>query len=88
MNKHYKAGFTPISMERYIELYLRSNRDFTREEVVHALNEALDAHRNGAKCDCGKPIWVVGSAVAGNGCFTYITGEPVPEEDYEIDTAM
>jgi hypothetical protein len=39
------------------------------------------------KCDCGNSLWVIGSAVAGNACFTCITHESVPDKDYEIDEA-
>jgi hypothetical protein len=31
---------------------------------------------------------VIGSAISGNACFTCITGESFPTEDYEIDTAI
>ncbi|WP_457290252.1 hypothetical protein [Pedobacter sp. UYP24] len=40
---------------------------------------------SGRKWGCGNPIWAVGGAEAGYYCFTYITGETVPDEDYEID---
>jgi hypothetical protein len=39
-------------------------------------------------CRCGNPIWVIGSAVVGNACFTCITGEALPDDDFEIDEAM
>lgn len=81
-----KIGFVPISIEGYIELHLKDNPDANREEIIIALNEALDAYKRGAKCtNCGNPIWVIGSAFAGNMCFTCITGEAIPEDDYEID---
>ena len=75
-------------MEKYIELYLKSNHDTTRAEISEGVKEALRSYKNGVKCGCGNSIWVVGSAVAGNGCFTCITGEAVPDKDYEIDQAM
>jgi hypothetical protein len=31
-----------------------------------------------------QPIWALGSAIAGRGCFTCITGESSPTGDYEI----
>jgi hypothetical protein len=83
-----KIGFVPISIEGYIELHLKDNPDANREEIVIALNEALEAYKRGAKCtNCGNPIWVIGSALAGNMCFTCMTGEAIPEDDYEIDEA-
>jgi hypothetical protein len=30
---------------------------------------------------------VIGSAVVGNACFTCITGEAMPDNEYEIDEA-
>jgi hypothetical protein len=82
-----KGGFTPISLDRYVELYLKDNPDASREEIIEALTDALQAYRRGVTCECGSPIWVVGSAVAGYACFTCITGEAYPEDDYEIDEA-
>jgi hypothetical protein len=84
-----KAGFTPISFDAYINLHMKSNpKDMAREEVVSVLRSALTAHKNGAKCHCGNPIWVIGSAFVGNACFTCITGEAYPDSDYEIEEAM
>lgn len=83
-----KTGFIPISLEKYVEQYLKSNPDSNREEITSALKETLEAYKKGAKCsNCGNPIWVIGSAIAGNACFTCITGEAFPEDDYEIDEA-
>ncbi len=31
------------------------------------------------KCNCGNPIWVIGSAITGNACFSCITGEAVDQ---------
>ncbi len=84
-----KTGFTPISLGQYVELHLKSNPGLSREEVTEALTDALQAYKSGARCsNCGNPIWVIGSAFSGfEGCFTCITGEADPEEDYEIDEA-
>jgi hypothetical protein len=83
-----KTGFVPISLEEYVALHLESNPDTSREEITTALREALEAYKRGAKCIvCGNPIWVIGSAFTGNMCFTCITGEAMPEDDYEIDEA-
>jgi hypothetical protein len=84
-----KAGFVPISFDAYVDLHIRSNpKDMTRVEVISALRSALTAHNNGATCDCGNPIWVIGSAFASDACFTCITGEAYPDGDYEIDEAI
>jgi hypothetical protein len=83
-----KQNFIPISINRYIESHLRSNPGTKQAEIELGLNAALEAHRNGTKCSCGNPIWVIGSAVAGTACFTCITGEAKPDDDYEIDEAL
>jgi len=83
-----KTGFVPITPEEYVELHLKSNPDTSREEITIALRGALEDYKKGAKCiNCGNPIWVIGSAFAANMCFTCITGEAIPEDDYEIDEA-
>jgi hypothetical protein len=82
-----KTGFTPITLEAYVEKHLRANPGSNREEIVTGLKTALKAFKKGTKCSCGNPIWVIGSALAGNACFTCITGEAYPTDDYEIDEA-
>ena len=80
--------FTSISLESYIRLHLKSNPDQKEKEVRKYLEMALKAYQNGVKCNCGNDIWVVGAAFMGNSCFTCITGEALPDNDYEIDTAI
>ena len=86
--KTEKHGFTPISKEAFVESYLKNNPGDSREEIESAIERSLDFYRNGKKCTCGNPIWVVGSAVTGAACFTCITGEAKPDEDYEIEEAI
>ncbi len=83
-----KTGFTPIGLEDYIQRHLKNNSDTSREEIESGLRSTLADHKAGVKCDCGNPIWVIGSALMGNACFTCITGEAVPDDDFEIDEAM
>jgi len=83
-----KMGFTPIGLEDYIQRHLKNNSDTSREEIESGLRSTLADHKTGVKCDCGNPIWVIGSALIGNACFTCITGEAVPDDDFEIDEAM
>jgi len=83
-----RRGFVPISMERYIKIHLKSNPGAKRERVKAALKRALNARKSGVLCQCGEPIWVIGSAMVGNRCFTCITGESEPDHDYEIDEAL
>jgi hypothetical protein len=80
-------GFVPIKLRDYVRAFLRSNRGETAGAVTRRLQSALDAYRAGSRCHCGAPIWVIGSAEAGNACFTCLTGESDPSEDYEIAEA-
>jgi len=81
-------GFTPISIEKYIKMHLKSNPSENEKDLRKMLNSALANYKNGIKCHCGNDIWVIGSALAGNGCFTCITGESYPTSDYELDSAI
>ncbi|MFN0300941.1 MAG: hypothetical protein ACKVQU_11395 [Burkholderiales bacterium] len=80
-----RGGFTPISLGEYVKLHIRSNPGTTKEDLIERLRYALDARRKGIKCRCEEPIWVIGSAEAGLSCFTCITGEAEPYQDYEIE---
>ena len=83
-----KIGFNPISIEKYVEIHLRINPGSNRAEITQTLKGALADYKKGVKCqNCGNPIWVIGSALAGNMCFTCITGEAFPEDENEIDEA-
>lgn len=81
-----KTGFAPISLERYVELHMQANRGTDREDLLKRLRYAVDAHERGVRCQCGEPIWIIGSAEVGLSCFTCITGESFPDSDYEIVT--
>ena len=82
-----KEGFIPISIEKYVNLHLKHNKDQDRKQLTEALDDALSAYKHDVRCACGNPIWVIGSALSGYACFTCITGEAYPEDDYEIDEA-
>jgi hypothetical protein len=79
--------FAPIRLDDYVKLYLESNRGSTKQDIVQRLNSALAAYRAGARCTCGEPIWVIGSAEVGHMCFTCITGSADSSEDYELKEA-
>jgi hypothetical protein len=81
-------GFKGISLEEYIGLHLKSNPTESKADLKNRLVQANQDFHNGIKCSCGNDIWVIGSASVGNGCFTCITGESTPSEDYELDTAL
>lgn len=80
-------GFTPIKLGDYVHRHLKDNCGQTAKEVTARVQAALERYKAGAVCQCGSPIWVVGSAEVGNACFTCITGEWDPADDYEIAEA-
>jgi len=81
-------GFLPISIDKYIKLHLKNNPSEDEKDLRSRINAALLASQKGIKCACGNDIWVVGSASVGNSCFTCITGESYPSDDYEIESAI
>lgn len=81
-------GFVPISIDKYVKKHMESNPFDNEKELRKHLNSALTDYNRGVKCSCGNDIWVIGSAFAGNRCFTCITGESQPDSDYEIDSAI
>jgi hypothetical protein len=84
-----KVGFVPIGFEEYVEMAVAGNPAYTREEIENSLKDALRAFKEDIRCQvCGNQIWVIGSAAAGwYACYTCITGEALPEDEYEIDEA-
>ena len=81
-------SFVPISIDKYIKKHLESNPSEDEIDLRKRLNTALTDYQKGEKCACGNDIWVIGSAFVGNSCFTCITGESYPIDDYEIDSAI
>ena len=81
-------GFLPISIEKYLTRHLKNNPAENEKDLRDRLNSALIDYKKGVKCSCGNDIWVIGSAAVGNSCFTCITGESHPTDDYEIDSAI
>lgn len=69
-------------------MHLKNNPLENEKELRKRLNSTLEDYKNGVKCSCGNYIWVIGSASVGNSCFTCITGESYPTEDYEINSAI
>jgi hypothetical protein len=81
-------GFVPIPIDKYITMHLKNNPSEKEVDLRKRLKSALQAYEKGLKCSCGNDIWVIGSASLGNSCFTCITGESFPIDDYEIDSAI
>lgn len=80
--------FVPIRLDDYVEVFLKNNPGSKRNDVRIRLEKALAAFRSDVRCDCGAQIWVIGSAEVGHACFTCITGEAVPVDDYELTEAL
>jgi hypothetical protein len=79
-----KRAFVPISIARYVSRHVARNPGVDPTDLRVRLRDALEAKLAGARCDCGQPIWALGSAEVGYRCFTCITGEAVPDNDYEV----
>lgn len=81
-----KTGFIPIEFENYIERHLEINPNDNPAEIRIALLSMLQEHHKGTQCaSCGKPLWVIGSAISGRlACFSCLSGEPSPDDDYEL----
>lgn len=80
--------FVPISIDEYLLRNKDANPDMDIADLRGRLQRALSAALRGERCSCGNPIWVVGSADAGLGCFTCITSEAAPSDDFEIAEAL
>ena len=79
--------FVGISLNKFIKQHLKANPDSDKQILKKNLKDALADYRSGVRCNCGNPIWVIGSSFAGNACFTCITGETDTSNDYEIREA-
>ena len=78
-------NFVKISMDNFIEKHKTSNpqTDITklRKDLLHFRQLKI----NDVECNCGNPIWIIGSAISGKGCFTCITGDSDSSKDVEIE---
>lgn len=80
-----QRGFTSISIPKYVKLHAVSNPGTKAVELAKSLQRALEAKLDGARCQCGEPIWAIGSMHVGFSCFTCITGEATPDDEYEVE---
>lgn len=76
--------WTPISINRFVKLYLKKNSNENEKVLRVRIEAALEDYKNGVKCKCGKDIWIVGSVSAPIACFTCITGNPHPRGDMRL----
>jgi len=81
-------GFVPIAVKDYVTLHVKANPDENAAEFLARLCHCVSDSLAGARCQCGEPIWVVGSVSVHYACFTCITGEGSPSADYEIDEVL
>ena len=72
------------SIDKFVARTVELNPDTDAKELKMALIEFKNRKAKGELCICGNPIWIIGSAITGKGCFTCITGEADSSEDYEI----
>ncbi|MCZ7674013.1 MAG: hypothetical protein M5U34_46215 [Chloroflexi bacterium] len=82
------AGFYDcISLEEFVELLVKQNPHASAAEVTESLKYAVSLKKEGVGCvNCGKPIWAIGLALSRVPmCFSCITGEAMPDDEYEID---
>jgi hypothetical protein len=80
-------GFVPIGVREYAKLHAKANPDENAAELLARLRSCVSDALSGARCQCGAPICVIGSGFV-DACFTCITGEAFPSEDYEIDEVL
>ncbi len=75
-----------ISVEEFADNVIKNNKGYDRKELIEALQNALKAKNEGAKCCiCSAPIWAAGSAITGTYmCFSCTTGDANDNDDYEI----
>jgi hypothetical protein len=81
------VAFVPIAVDDYVRRFLRNNPGTDPSELRGRLLATLEAFRQGTCCACGERIWVLGSAEVGLACFTCITGEADPSDDFELEEA-
>lgn len=77
-------AFVAISIDKFLEKYKRNNPKEDLKNLRTRLEHFKKLKQKGEECNCGNPIWIIDSAIAGKGCFTCITGESDCSDDYEI----
>jgi hypothetical protein len=80
--------WTPISIDKYVKIHLKKHPNENEKVLRIRIEAALDNYRNAVKCQCGKDIWIAGSALDPFGCFSCISGKEHPLGEYEIDPAL
>ncbi len=76
--------FNFVSIDKFVNQYHKNNSDTDTDDLRENLSHFKTLKLQGQKCDCGNPIWIIGSAITGLGCFTCISGDTDSSNDYEI----
>jgi hypothetical protein len=87
---NFKPDFASIELNKIsINNFIKKYKIDNPKEDVKKLKDDLiyfkQLRKEGATCNCGNSIWVIGSAISGKGCFTCITGESDCSNDYDIE---
>ena len=78
--------FTPIPKVDLAKKLHKENPQIAVVEWIKKLSDAEDLKNRLAKCQCGAPIWIVGTALLGSPmCFTCITGNVDSTDDFELE---
>jgi hypothetical protein len=82
-----KSGnnFKYISLDAYIEKHIQSNSGTDSKALKQSLLYFRQIKTEGIKCQCGNELWIIGSAIAGKGCFRCITMQTDRSNDYELE---
>jgi len=73
--------FTPITLEKAVEGHIKLNGG-DPDKVRAGFEKQIRMKKNGAKCQCGQPIWAFGGCDL---CFSCTTGEADASDDYEFE---
>lgn len=83
--KYTNPNFASISIDNFLQKHKKKNKKENIAELKEQLLYFKKLKTAGATCDCGNEIWIIGSAFSGKTCFTCLTGESDPSNDYEIE---
>lgn len=80
--------FKSYSIDTFIAKRVAEHPETKPAQLRERLASALKDYRSGVRCACGNDLWVIGSALGGNGCFTCITGELTGTDVPELEEAL
>ena len=83
--KFSNSSYRNISIDNFIYKFKINNPNTDLSTLKKGLLNFKQLKENGERCVCGNEIWIIGSAIAGKGCFTCITGDTDQTDDYEVE---